>query len=271
MMFYPQLLEICREAYQEGIPPHFIETNASFAVDDQATRDWLLELKDAGVQGLLISADPYHQQFCPPDRYLRCYCTAVEVFGNRNVAAANLSIDQLGELRDIGRDPVRLMEFTCAHPPMLVGRAGDALSACFEDKPVDELLDTMWHGGAGHIDCRQEFDPETMWEIHIDPYGNIQTCCGIIVGNAKETPLPDLMLTGFLGRSPIVDAVYHGGPKALLDLAIRHGYAPRSGYPQKCGLCWETRLFLRQFHPEALGPDEVYEHDRFPWEAGHSE
>ncbi|MHB1458408.1 MAG: radical SAM protein [Armatimonadota bacterium] len=261
MMFYPQLLEICREANIEGIAPHFIETNASFAVNDQVTSDRLLELKDAGVQGLLISADPYHQRFCPPDRYFRCFNTAVEVFGDKNVAGAKLSMEQLEKLCDIGRDPVKLVEFTRENPPMLVGRAGDALSICFADRPVDTLLDEMWHGGAGRIDCRQEFDPETMWEIHIDPYGNIQTCCGIIVGNAKETPLPELMATGFLGQSPIVDTVYHGGPKALLDLAISYGYTPRSGYPQKCGLCWEVRLFLRQFFPETIGPDEIYEHD----------
>lgn len=261
MMFYPQLLEICRVANKEGVAPHFIETNASFAINDDVTRDRLLELKDAGVQGLLISSDPYHQQFYTPDRYLRCFKTAVNVFGRRNVAGADLSVEQMNDLCAISKDTVKLKEFTCAHPPMLVGRAGDALSVYFEDKPVDDLLDVMWHGGEGCIDCRQEFDPETMWEIHIDPYGNIQTCCGIIVGDAKQTPLPELMESGFLGRSPIVDAVYHGGPKALLDLAVSYGYEPRSGYPQKCGLCWEVRLFLRQFFLDAIGPDEIYTHD----------
>lgn len=258
MMFYPQLLEICRAASKEGVAPHFIETNASFATDDRLTRDRLLELQDAGVRGLLISSDPYHQQFCARDRYHRCFNTAVEVFGRRNVAGADLSLDQLADLESMSRDSERLAAYTIEHPPMLVGRAGDALSRHFPDRPVEELLDSMWHGGGGSIDCRREFDPETMWEIHIDPYGNIQTCCGIIVGSAKETPLPDLMSTGFLGRSPVVDAVFTGGPRALLDLAVSLGYEPRPGYPQKCGLCWEVRRFLRTHFPGSIGPDEIY-------------
>lgn len=259
MIFYSQMLEICRTAAKEGVAPHFIETNASFATSNQVTRDRLLELRDAGVLGLLISADPYHQQFVPPANYHRCFRTAVEVFGRWNVAGADLSIAQLNELRGISADEEKLADYTLAHPSMLVGRAGDVLSAYFQDRSVDDLLDPMWHGGQGRIDCRQEFDPETMWEIHIDPYGNIQTCCGIIVGNAKETPLPELMASGFLGRSRVVDAVHSGGPRALLELAVSLGYQARPGYSQKCGLCWEVRQFLRPHFRQTIGPDEIYD------------
>jgi hypothetical protein len=261
MMFWQPLLEICREANRTGVAPHFIETNATFAANDEITRSRLTALRDAGVQGLLISADPYHQERCPPERRLRCFRIAVEVFGRRNVAAGELTLAELQEFRAIVRDPGRLADYARRHPPMLVGRAGNELAASFPDRPPGELTDAMWHGGAGRADCRQEFDPETMWEIHIDPYGNIQTCCGIIVGNAKKTPLPDLMARGFLGRSPVVDAVYSGGSAALLELAVSLGYAPREGYPQKCGLCWEARKFLRPHFPDTLGPDEIYQTD----------
>ena len=66
------------------------------------------------------------------------------------------------------------------------------------------------------------------------------------------------MQTGFLGRSPIIDAVYHEGPTGLLKMAVERSYTPKPGYPQKCGLCWEVRKFLRPYFPEVLGPDEVY-------------
>jgi hypothetical protein len=258
MMFYPALLQVCERAGRAGVAPHFIETNATFAVNDPVTRHRLTRLRECGVQGLLISSDPYHQRYCPPERYARCFRIAVEVFGRENVAAAERTLPELEQLRAIGRDPDRLAEYTRRHPPRLVGRAGDELSPLFPPRPVPDLTDAMWHGGQGRADCRQEFDPQTMWEIHIDPYGNIQTCCGIIVGHMAETTLPALMARGFLGRSPVVDAVYSGGPAALLEIAVRRGYRPGAGYPQKCGLCWEVRRFLRPHFPESLGPDEVY-------------
>jgi hypothetical protein len=258
MMFFPQLLSICREAGRLGVAPHFIETNATFAVNDEITRDRLSKLKDAGVLGLLISADPFHQLHCPPERYLRCYKIAVEIFGRENVAAGDFDLETLRSFASIARNPERFRDYVLRHPPMLVGRAGNELASLFPDRPIHELLDGMWHGGEGRPDCSLEFHPDTMWEIHIDPYGNIQTCCGIILGNAKETPLPQLMQTGFLGRSPIIDAVFFEGPTGLLKMAVERGYTPKPGYPQKCGLCWEVRKFLRPYFPEVLGPDEVY-------------
>ena len=258
MMFYDDLLGICRAAGQEGIAPHFVETNATFATSDDLARDRLGRLREAGVLGLLISSDPYHLGLHSPANYERCFRIAVEVFGRANVAADELCVEALEHRSCIGRDPAKLADYTLEHPPMLVGRAGEQFSSLFPDRPVEELIDSMWHGGQGSRDCRQEFDPDTMWEIHIDPYGNIQTCCGIILGNARLTPLPELMAGGFGGRSRIIDAVRSGGPAALLEIARGLGYEPRHGYPQKCGLCWEVRKFLRPHFPDVLGPDEIY-------------
>lgn len=258
MMYFTQLLDLCRAANRHNAAPHFIETNATFARNQAVTYERLSMLRDAGVRGLLISADPYHQRLCPPANRKRCRDVAVEVFGERNVAAADHSLEELQELRDIGRDEARLGEWTRRHPPLLSGRAGDELARFFADRPASDLTDAMWHGGEGDPSCRQEFDPETMWEIHIDPYGNLETCCLIVLGNVHEKTLPEFMRDGFLGRSPVIDAVYHEGPLGLLRLAVDRGYQPRAGYPQKCGLCWEVRKFLRPHFPDVLGPDEVY-------------
>ena len=85
--------------------------------------------------------------------------------------------------------------------------------------------------------CRSEFDPDEMWEIHIDPYGNIQTCCGIVTGNAREKPLIEWMTSGFHTDNELVNIVCQRDPCAYLDLAKEYGYQLRDGYPQKCNLC----------------------------------
>jgi hypothetical protein len=101
-----------------------------------------------------------------------------------------------------------------------------------------------------------------MWEIHVDPYGNIQTCCGIIIGDAHEKPLIEWMERGFHTDSELVRMAYERGPYAYLELAVQHGYQQREGYPQKCGLCWEVRKFLRPYYPDTFGPAEIYETER---------
>lgn len=261
MMFYKQMLEICRVAKEEGVAPHFFETNASWCIDDDTTRRRYRELKEAGIIGVLISADPYHQVFVSTERRLRAYQWAVEIYGRENVAAGDLSLEELSRFREIGRDETLLSEYSRNHPPRLVGRAGNELARFIPDRPLEELInDSLWHGkNEDGKSCRTEFDPKEMWEIHIDPYGNIQTCCGIIIGNAHRTPLPELMKRGFHVDNELIKIVYEKGPFGLLELAVERGYRPRSDYPQKCYLCWDIRKFLRPYFPETFGPAEIYD------------
>ena len=259
MMYYRQMLEICRIANEYGCAPHFFETNASWCANDNITYSRYEELKNSGISGVYISADPYHQAFVTPIRRLRAYKIAVEVFGSENVSAADLSLEQLSEYRSIGRDEKKLREYVKAHTPKLIGRAGEELASFCEDRPIESLeLDHLWLSNSVDKGCSAEFNGESMWEIHIDPYGNIQTCCGIILGNAHDKPLLEWMQQGFDTENELIQIVKQEGPFGLLKLAIERGYKPKEGYPQKCNLCWEVRKFLRRFFPETFGPAEIY-------------
>lgn len=258
MMEYERMLAICREAAKWGAAPHFIETNATWCTSRAVARQRLAELREAGVRGLLISADPYHLAQFPVDRYLRCYQAAVETFGPENVAAAAATREQLREMGRTGRDPQGLADYVRRHPPNMVGRAGEVLAGLLPARPIADLAqDRMWHGESPGMCCAGEFDAGTMWEIHLDPYGNVQTCCGVIVGNADRTPLPELMAAGFGTGNPIVSALQEEGPVGLLRMAEARGYR-RQRYVQKCHLCWQVRKFLRPHYPHLLGPDEIY-------------
>ncbi|MDP6504791.1 MAG: radical SAM protein, partial [Planctomycetota bacterium] len=198
LLHYDEVLKLCRAANEEGVAPHFIESNAKWCEDDSITRHRLTELKEAGVKGMLFSADPYHQIFFSPSNRARAFQIAEEVFGRENIAASDLSLVELHKLKQIGRQQVLLSDYVRKHQPRMVGRAGNHLARFLPDRSLADLTDdSLWHGAHSGENCAREFDPETMWEIHIDPYGNIQTCCGIIVGNAHETPLPELMAKGF--------------------------------------------------------------------------
>jgi hypothetical protein len=258
MMEYETLLAICHEASRCGATPHFIETNATWCTNTAKVRERLTELRAAGVCGLYISADPFHLAFYPVDRYRRCYETAVGVFGQENVVASALTRQQLLEMQHTGRDPERLREFVRESPPRMVGRAGEVLARCLPVRVVEDLArDPMWHEGPAGMPCAWEFSPATMWEIHLDPYGNVQTCCGVILGNVERAPLSELMETGLGEDDPIVTALREEGPVGLLRIAEALGYR-RESYVQKCHACWRVRKFLRPHHPQTLGPDEIY-------------
>ena len=260
MMYYDQMLAICRVANEHNAAPHFFETNASWCVDDDVTRRRYEELKEAGLLGVYISADPYHQAFVTPQRRLRAFEWAIEIFAPENVAAGDFSLEQLSELRRIGCDESSLAEYSRDYPPRLLGRAGELLASFRPARPIEELVsDGLWNSRSEDGSCRSEFDPHRMWEIHLDPYANIQTCCGIIVGNLREKTLIEWMEQGFHTDNELVRMVYERGPYAYLELAKEHGFHPRQGYPQKCNLCWKVRKFLRPYFPDIFGPAEIYD------------
>ncbi|MGQ9607713.1 MAG: radical SAM protein [bacterium] len=259
MMYYHQMLKICKIAKEYGCAPHFFETNASWCINDEITRKRYEEMKNTGIVGVYISSDPYHQAFVNPIRRLRAYDIAVDIFGRENVSAADLSLEQLSEYRDIGQNEERLKEFVIEHTPKLIGRAGEELASFCKVRPIESLIyDRLWLSDSVDEGCATEFSSKSMWEIHIDPYGNIQTCCGIILGNAHKKPLLEWMEQDFDIENELIQIVKKEGPFGLLKLAIKHDYKLKEGYPQKCNLCWEVRKYLRPFFPETLGPAEIY-------------
>jgi hypothetical protein len=260
MMYYRRMMKICKSANEQGFAPHFIETNASWCINDEVAQKRYIEMKQAGIKGVLISADAYHQAFVTPKRRYRAFDWAVRIFGRENVAASDISLAALAELRKITRSEDLLKEYVRTHTPRLVGSAGEKLAKFCTPRPIDELTkDTLWRSASEDKGCDPEFDSDRMWEIHIDPYGNIQTCCGIIIGNAHEKPLVEWMKRGFHTDNELVRMAYEQGPYGYLELAKKHGYKPKDGYPQKCNLCWEVRKFLRPYYPETFGPAEIYD------------
>ena len=260
MMYWDALSELLRAAPREAVQPHFIETTCSFASDDGIVRERLGELRDCGVAGILLSADPYHQAFVPPENFLRVRRAATEAFGAANVWCSDAPDEQIVAFAEIARDDARLREYVRAQPPMLVGTAWRELRRYLDEYPLAELpLDTGWKVRYQAKDCAIDFRRETIWELHVDPYDNIQTNCGVILGKACEVGLADVMARGPENANPLTSLLAREGPFGLVDLAAsKHGYVPPATACSKCDLCFAVRRFLRPFYPDILGPAEVY-------------
>ena len=256
-LHYDRLIAIVRAAAEVGAAPHFVETNASWCVSEEVAHKRLGELRAAGVRWLLVSTDRYHLRHVPFERILRCLHVAEEVFGTGTTMGLAADAD-IARSAAMVRDDRAFIQSVREDPPVLIGRAKACLSGFAVPKPLVELqLDSGW-GLDPNSTCKADWDP--CWEIHVDPYGNVQTNCGILLGTANDEPVSDIARTWHM-RNPILEAFSRGGVAWLLEEGRAHGFVPADAYPQKCLLCAELRTFLRGHSPEyreVFGPDEVY-------------
>jgi len=215
------------------------------------------ELQAHGVRWMLISTDPYHLRCIPAERIARGLAAAEAVFG----AGTTMGLVDAAELerrRAVATDAACMAAHVRAHPPTLVGRAWESFASSLPTRPLPELdLETGWGLDPQHT-CDRGWDP--CWEIHVDPYGNVQTNCGILLGSADAVPLPELLAT-WHQRDPILQGIARRGVAFVLETARACGFEPRDAYASKCHLCTSVRRHLRarnQAYRSVFGPDEVY-------------
>jgi len=261
MLYWDVLAESVALAGEAGVSPHFIETNCSFAVDDALVRDRFSYLLGHGVMGIYASSDPYHQEHVPPDRFTRVRRLAFEVFGEGRFFGPGHSDDEALDLAEVAGNESRLRDYVRAHPPNMVGTASRRLSTYLDGYAADdpELPKRGWRGSSDDTGCAREFGAETMWELHIDPYGNLQTNCGIILGNVSEVSPAALLAAGPGAANRFVRVACESGGRGLAALARReYGFVMPDRVAQACELCFIARRFLHKHHPEVFGPAEVY-------------
>jgi len=261
MLYWSILAESVRMGAAEGNAPHFIETNCSFAGDDRVVRERFEILAGYGVKGILASSDPFHQEFVPADNFLRVRRIAREIFGEKNFWGSDSSPEEIHKLEGLTKDEARLREYVRKNPPGMVGASQRNL-ARFLDRyaPDDSRLPVWgWRGDRERDKCLNQFTADTMWELHIDPYGNIQTNCGIVLGRLPEVTPAALLAKGPEKANRFVKIVCEQGPRGLMELARReYGFPVPERVTQSCELCYLTRTFLRRTHPDIFGPQEVY-------------
>ena len=256
--YYDRLREIVHAAHRAGVAPHFIETNGSWCDTDERVRERFADLRANGVLWMLISTDPYHLRLIPVERVARGLRIAEEVFG-RDTTMGLATVEELESRAALGKDEAVWRQYVKEHPPQFVGRAAPSFACLPEPKPLSELgLETGW--GIDPLNtCNAQWDP--LWEIHVDAYGNVQTNCGILLGNADEVPVPELMTTWHV-RNPLLGEFSQRGVAALVDWACEFDFPFQPAYTQKCFLCFALRAFLRQRDERfrsMFGPDEIYE------------
>jgi hypothetical protein len=254
------LRDATARASELGIPSLFAETNGFWAVNERKARAKLEELKRAGLNGILISVNPFYLEYVPFERTQIAVYAAADVFdeGTMVYQPGYFRFFSAYEIEGTMDFPVYLRDFEPNFPAgtefFLNGRAPylvpQYLPQRFSRRPAEELLDEP---------CRPSF--VRSWHNHIDNYGNYQPgyCGGLSWGSAEE--LDELVGSPVdPERTPVLARIVAGDFAGLLETARREGFDPDpAGYYSKCHLCGEIRLHLHSIggYPE-LRPDGFY-------------
>jgi hypothetical protein len=224
-LYYPLLLEGLRAAREFGFEIGVV-TNAYWAETEEDATIWLRPLAEIGIADLSVSDDALHHgeaEESPARRALR--------------AAERLGI------------PAGAI---CTPPPQqgegvrLRGRAADKL--------VSGLPRRRWRE---FDECPDE-DFADPGRVHVDAYGNVHLCQGILMGNMWRTPLSELVGSYDPHERAVAGPLSRGGPAALVE---EHGLPPEPDYVSACHLCYRIRESLLERFPDELGPPQVYGRD----------
>jgi hypothetical protein len=250
---FDRLLTIVRAARAAGLDGvGYVETNGYWATDSATIRDRLRALSEAGMRQLSISADPYHQEFVPPDRVRLLYAVARDCLGPRGLRVRRWK--WLKEGTDVSQLPEAarqdlFREFLKQYPERMTGRAAETLAALADRTPIEALP---------REGCRKPLLESG--HVHVDPLGWIYpgTCAGITLGRATpDHPLDAVLAAWPSAADPIISPLVEGGPASLAAEAAGRGFLPDpAGYAGKCHLCWTVRRWMTRAAERTESPSQ---------------
>jgi hypothetical protein len=251
------LLRATEMAEGMGIPSTFVETNCSWCTSDEGTQEKLQRLKEAGLEGIMISVNPFYAEYVPFERTERCIRISEKVFG-RNVVVYQMAyyhrFQSLGVTGKLSLEDYLEMtqgERLAEHVELfLQGRAACRLREFYPKYPASAFFGEP---------CRPAFLRN--WHNHFDNYGHVIPgyCGGISLGSWEN--LDALVEEGInLEVHPVLRYLIAEDIGGLFHFATSLGYQEcEGGYLSKCGLCLDIRRFLvTRGDFEELSPKEFY-------------
>ena len=251
------LLRATEIVHELGIPSTFVETNCYWCEDDNVTDTKLRQLKDAGLNGILISVNPFILEHVWFERTERAVRISKKIFGKNAMVYQQFFYHQFRKLgiestlsfesyiEQTGLESLRYAEII----PM--GRLPYKLGHLFSKQSAESFFGQS---------CRKRLT--SPYHIHIDNYGNYigGFCAGISLGDAHNL---DSIFSGIdLDSRPVLSALVAGMEK-LYKLGKNLGYQDLpEGYVSVCHLCMDIRKHLvRQTDEfEELKPRQIYSH-----------
>jgi sulfatase maturation enzyme AslB (radical SAM superfamily) len=242
-MLYPdRAVVIFQKAHQLGIPQIDMITNGAWGKSRETAEKLAIKLKEAGLNHVDISVDSFHARQipleCPQNAALALLKAGVENI-KWNVAVIE-SIDAQNQHDKETKELLKKLEHLRIEARifkiMPVGRASQNLRGFFPHTPLDGPCE------GEPIIGNALTDPES---ICIEPSGAVNICWNLAIGNAKQTPLSQIIRGYDWQQNPVIKTLVEEGPLALLSLPEARVFKlQESKYINKCHVCTEIRKTL---------------------------
>ncbi len=251
------VLQIARKV---GVAVEYVETNSSWFKDPDSAMAILLKLRQQGLQTLLVSISPFHNEFIPFSRIQG----VIEVARRAGIGIFPWISDFIADLSELdaadthslkeyeerlGRDYLkRLLQRYWIH---MGGRSLETFRPYLAEKSAREICEENGGGCASELLDTRHF--------HLDLFGSYipGLCSGLCIKREDlGKALPE-------ERYPVLTTLFHEGIRGIFKMAEEEfEYTPaRKHYINKCDLCTEIRtLFVQNdFGGNAeLNPKEFY-------------
>jgi hypothetical protein len=262
-----------------------IETNASWAIDHQAARDFLAPLLAANTQ-VMFSIDSFHEPFVGPNRVVEAISVVVELGGSWNIETPYLDFSTQDNPHD--RRTLQLLEETLKgieqkaglviNPEVVHSMPGQYTIRSFSQSNAYLAEGRVYFKGRGaHLLAplvaegrgvpAEVCDTVPWWSngsqsttelLALDPDGYISKECGIVFGNIEQQSIAEILTNFDASQHPILSTLIREGPLGLAREAGELGYVMKRDYADKCHLCQEAREVLRAKYPQYLAPEQQY-------------
>jgi len=251
------LIEAVKMAKKFNIPSIFVETNCFWCINDEIVKEKFLQLHDSGLNGVLLSVNPFILEYVPFERIEKAFKISKKIFGENVIVYQSFfykDFKRLGIKNKLSfKEYLQKSPFSLYYMELLpMGRAAYQLSYLYKKFPAKYFFG---------LSCHEELTRE--WHIHIDNYCNYIPgyCAGISLGDARN--LNSLIQGIELHDKPILNALITD-LKNLYEFAVKEfNYKELSdGYISKCHLCVDIRRHIANQTDEfkELKPKEFYYH-----------
>jgi organic radical activating enzyme len=253
-----KLFTVLESARDARMPIDYIETNSSWCTSPERMQHILPEIKARGVDRLLLSISPFHNEYIP----LRKVLNLMEACREHGIGFFAWTQEMLEDVRALDHDTTHTLEeyeqrYGSGYVPQAMARYGvvpggtamRTLEAFVTKQPLEKILSSP-------SPCRRLTGTT---HFHVDLYGNYvpHLCPGLSI---RLDDLPgELTDTDY----PILNALDQEGVRGLYKLAsAKYGFKPDpAGYSMACELCHAVRRYLaveKQLDSRELQPVEFY-------------
>ncbi len=216
-----------------------IVTNASWATSDEDAERQLRPLVAAGLGSITVSDDALHFGEITPTP-AQCAMAAAQHLG---MPSSAICIERPTVTRPTHEATGEKGEPVVSGGVMFRGRAAELLATGLPRR-LWEVFD----------ECPHE-NLRSPKRVHLDPFGHVHLCQGLLMGNMWETPFAELVRAYDAETHPIAGPLVRGGPA---ELARTYGVAQGGAYVDACHLCYTARRALLDRFPRYLAPKQVY-------------